>query len=65
MCAEALWTRCHRRIVADALIVRGWPVRHIMSVKRAELHALPPFAKVNGKRVMYPGIQLTLPFEGS
>jgi len=29
MCAEALWWRCHRRLVADALVVRGWRVEHL------------------------------------
>jgi uncharacterized protein (DUF488 family) len=29
MCAEALWWRCHRRLIADRLLVGGWDVRHI------------------------------------
>src|SRR5205807_1129252 len=29
MCAEALWWRCHRRLIADALTVRGWRVEHL------------------------------------
>jgi uncharacterized protein (DUF488 family) len=30
MCAEAVWWRCHRRIIADYLLARGWDVEHIM-----------------------------------
>jgi uncharacterized protein (DUF488 family) len=30
MCAEAVWWRCHRRIIADYLLARGWDVEHVM-----------------------------------
>jgi uncharacterized protein (DUF488 family) len=56
MCAEAQWTRCHRRLISDALTVRGWDVLHITSAKRTEVHKLPGFARVNGERVTYPGV---------
>jgi uncharacterized protein (DUF488 family) len=56
MCAEAVWWSCHRRLIADALIVRGVDVRHIMSATRAEPHELTPFARVRGDRVAYPGL---------
>jgi uncharacterized protein (DUF488 family) len=54
MCAEALPWRCHRSLIADALVARGDAVFHIMD---AELrpHALSAFAKVDGDRVTYPG----------
>ncbi len=54
MCAEALWTKCHRRLIADALSARGWSVRHLMTVKRAEPHRLPDFAQVADGVVAYP-----------
>jgi uncharacterized protein (DUF488 family) len=44
MCAEAVWWRCHRRIVADYLLVRGVRVKHILSEDRAEEAKLTPFA---------------------
>jgi uncharacterized protein (DUF488 family) len=55
MCAEAVPWRCHRSLVADALVARGVDVRHITSLTRAEPHALTPFARVDGARVSYPG----------
>jgi len=55
MCAEAYWRRCHRALVADALVARGEPVFHIVSAERAEAHRLPDFARVDGVAVTYPG----------
>jgi uncharacterized protein (DUF488 family) len=54
MCAEAVPWRCHRSLVADALVVRGICVEHILSGKRAKEHALTPFARVRGRAVTYP-----------
>ena len=54
MCAEALPFQCHRRIIADVLVARGWQVKHLLSPKRIEDHALTPFAKVAGEVVTYP-----------
>jgi uncharacterized protein (DUF488 family) len=54
MCAEAVPWRCHRSLIADALLVRGIAVEHIMSATRANAHALTPFAKVRGKQITYP-----------
>ena len=54
MCAEAVWWRCHRRIVADHLIARGIEVRHIMSKTSAPEATLTPFAKIVRGRVHYP-----------
>lgn len=42
-CAEALWWRCHRRLVSDALVARGWTVLHLPS---GEAHKLSPMARV-------------------
>jgi len=55
MCAEAVWWRCHRSLIADALVARGEPVLHILTPERAESHVLRDFARVENGRVMYPG----------
>jgi len=55
MCAEAVWWRCHRSLIADALVARGEPVLHIATPERAEAHVLRDFARVHGGRVTYPG----------
>jgi uncharacterized protein (DUF488 family) len=60
MCAESLWWRCHRRLVADALLLRGWTVRHIGPDGRAELHELTPFAVGDAATLTYPAAQLRL-----
>lgn len=54
MCAEAVPWRCHRSLIADALLVRGISVEHIMSQKRSSSHSLTPFAKINGMMITYP-----------
>ncbi|MBI4446123.1 MAG: DUF488 domain-containing protein [Acidobacteria bacterium] len=53
MCAEAVPWRCHRSLIADALLVRGIPVEHIMNEKNRKTHSLTPFAKVERKRITY------------
>jgi uncharacterized protein (DUF488 family) len=55
MCAEAVPWRCHRSLIADALVARGVEVRHILGPARAEPHALTAGARVAGGRVIYPG----------
>ncbi|NYF97089.1 DUF488 family protein [Janibacter cremeus] len=55
MCAEAVPWRCHRRLVADALLVRGYTVLEIISGATPKEHRLTPFAAVDGTRVTYPG----------
>jgi uncharacterized protein (DUF488 family) len=59
MCAESLPWRCHRSLVADALTARGIPVKHIMSTATANPHKMTAFARVENKRISYPGL-----FEG-
>ena len=54
MCAEAVPWRCHRSLIADALIVRGIRVDDIMSVKRSQIHSLTPFAQVQDHCITYP-----------
>ncbi|WP_141732844.1 DUF488 domain-containing protein [Oligoflexus tunisiensis] len=53
MCSEAVWWRCHRRLVADALLARGIEVRHILSQQPAKAHELTPMAEVVGGVVHY------------
>ena len=60
MCAEAAWQRCHRQLVADALLARGWLVVHLLSDGRIEPHRLTPFAVADGDTVTYPPPQRTL-----
>jgi uncharacterized protein (DUF488 family) len=60
MCAEAMWWRCHRRLVADVLTVRGWTVCHIAPGGALSEHELPEFAVVEGERLSYPAPQLRL-----
>jgi uncharacterized protein (DUF488 family) len=54
MCAEAVPWRCHRSLVADALLVRGIAVNEITSGVRARPHSLTPWAEVNGIQITYP-----------
>ena len=54
MCAEAVPWRCHRSLIADALVARGIEVREITSGVRARLHSLTPWARVTGTQVTYP-----------
>jgi uncharacterized protein (DUF488 family) len=60
MCAEALWWRCHRRLVADALVARGWTVDHIAADGRLARHELTPIARVQDGRPLYPAPQMRL-----
>ena len=56
MCAEALWWRCHRRIVTDCLLAAGESVFHIMGNGRIEPARITPGAVVEpGGVVVYPG----------
>jgi len=60
MCAEALWWRCRRRLVSDAVVARGGTVRHIGADGRLSDHALPDFAVVCDGRLAYPATQSAL-----
>jgi uncharacterized protein (DUF488 family) len=46
MCAEILWWRCHRRMIADVLVSLGARVIHIMDAKTAQTHRLRPPARL-------------------
>ena len=54
MCAEAVPWRCHRSLIADALMVHGVEVLEVLSATRSQPHAMTPFAKVEGQPVTYP-----------
>jgi uncharacterized protein (DUF488 family) len=54
MCAEAVYLRCHRQLIADALLVRGLRVEHIISLTRRIPHQLTAWARVEGTKVTYP-----------
>jgi len=55
MCAEAVPWRCHRSLVADALVARGIEALEITGKSEAKPHAMTAFAKVDGAEVSYPG----------
>jgi len=54
MCAEAVPWRCHRSLIADALLVHGIASCEIVSTKRLQAHRLTPFARVRGSAITYP-----------
>jgi uncharacterized protein (DUF488 family) len=57
MCAEAVPWRCHRSLIADALLVRGIRTEDIISATRRLVHTLTPFARVQGTSIIYSGAQ--------
>lgn len=54
MCAEAVPWRCHRSLIADALVVHGIRVENIINGSRRQVHTLTPFATVDGMVITYP-----------
>jgi uncharacterized protein (DUF488 family) len=54
MCAEAVPWRCHRSLIADALVARGIDALEIASETRVRKHTLTPFARVEGTEITYP-----------
>ncbi len=58
MCAEAQWWRCHRRLIADALTVRGWNVLHLGLKREPVAHELTAFAVLGPDGTLtYPPVQ--------
>jgi len=56
MCAEAVWWRCHRRIIADYLLSAGEQVLHILSATKVEPARLTPAAHIQPDgTLIYPG----------
>ena len=54
MCAEAVPWRCHRSLIADAMVVHGICAEEIINTARRQAHALTSFAKVEGTAITYP-----------
>jgi uncharacterized protein (DUF488 family) len=54
MCAEVVPWRCHRSLIADALLVRGFLVEDIIDAGEARTHKLTAFARVRGVEITYP-----------
>ena len=61
MCAEAVPWRCHRSLIADALVARGIDALEIASDSRVRPHTLTPFAQIDGTVITYPAIPTTAP----
>lgn len=65
MCAEAQWWSCHRRILADVLVLRGFDVRHLMTGGRLLAHELPEFMVVDEDGLpCYPAGPVTSELDG-
>ena len=62
MCAEAFYAKCHRKLLSDALVVRGIEVVHVVSEKQTVPHELTSFANVKGHKITYPEDQAQLEF---
>ena len=54
MCAEAVWWRCHRRLIADDFSARGWQVLHLMAPGKVQTHPLNPAARMRDGVLRYP-----------
>jgi len=54
MCAEAVWWRCHRRLISDDFTARGWTVQHIMAPGKLQQHQLHPDARMRDGHLVYP-----------
>jgi uncharacterized protein (DUF488 family) len=61
MCAEAVWWRCHSRIIADYLLLRGRVVRHLMEKGRVEPASMTPAALVRERVLVYPSPAIAAP----
>jgi uncharacterized protein (DUF488 family) len=53
MCAEVLWWRCHRRLIADVLTSLGVRVDHILDANKVETHKIAPPARIAGGALSY------------
>lgn len=61
MCAETLWWRCHRRLIADRLTVDGWSVTHLLAEGKSEPHVLWDTARTLDGHLVYDAGTLPLP----
>jgi len=55
-CTEAVFWRCHRQLVSDALLLRGFQVGHIFNASKVQTHKLTDFLKAEGLTVTYPSL---------
>jgi uncharacterized protein (DUF488 family) len=55
-CTEAVFWRCHRQLVSDALVIRAFHVGHIFNATKVEAHTLTKFVKAEGIRLTYPSL---------
>lgn len=53
MCAEAVWWRCHRSMIADYLKVQGWEVIHILSMTNSKIHPYTSAASIIDGQLTY------------
>jgi uncharacterized protein (DUF488 family) len=53
MCAEAVWWRCHRALIADYLKARGWRVVHILDAKKIQEHPFTSAARIVDGELTY------------
>jgi uncharacterized protein (DUF488 family) len=56
VCTEAVFWKCHRQLVSDALIVRGYRIGHILGVAKVQQHVLTSFARVDRGAITYPAL---------
>lgn len=56
LCAERLWWQCHRRLIADRLVVAGWRVVHLLEPGKRALHELTPWARADEGVLVYPSL---------
>jgi len=61
MCAETLWWRCHRRLIADRLTVDGWTVTHLFAPRKSEPHVLWDAARIDNGHLVYDAGTLPIP----
>ena len=61
MCAETLWWRCHRRLIADRLTVDGWMVTHLFAPGKSEPHVLWDTARIDNGHLVYDAGTLQIP----
>ena len=56
LCAEKLWWQCHRRLLADLMVARGWRVVHLLEPGRLQDHRLSEWARIADGAVRYPAL---------
>lgn len=65
LCAERLWWRCHRRLIADRLTVDGWSVTHLLAPKKHEPHRMWGTARLVDGQLVYDQGERRGPADGS